>query len=146
MKHITIVTLALLMFANLSACDDKEKPITFGQLPQSAQSFVKTHFADKQVSVIFLETSGLDEYKVLFADGASIDFTSNGDWDEVKDRDADGLPTAFLPKAMTDYVATTFPGTNIVEVNKERSRFEVELSNGVELEFDKAGNFLRFDD
>lgn len=146
MKRIFIMTLALLMFVNLSACNDSKKTIAFDQLPQTAQTFVNTHFADKQVSVVFIETSGRDEYEVLFADGASIDFTSNGDWEEAKDRDADGLPTHFMPTSMVAYVATTFPGTSIVKVSKERSKFDVELSNGVELEFDKAGNFLRFDD
>jgi Protein of unknown function (DUF2874). len=63
----------------------------------------------------------------------------------VKDRDEDGVPTGFLPTAMANYVATNFPGVNIIEVNKERSKFEVELNNGVELVFDKNGNFLRYD-
>ena len=66
--------------------------------------------------------------------------------DEVKVRDVVGVSTCFLLTAMANYVATNFPVVNIIEVNKERSKFEVELNNGVDLVFDKNGNFLRYDD
>ena len=64
----------------------------------------------------------------------------------MKDRDADGLPTGFMPQAMVNYVTANFPGVNIVKINKERSKFEVELRNGIELVFDQNGNFLSYDD
>ena len=147
MRHFAIIALTISMFMNLFACNDNDKrPITFNELPQSSQTFVKTYFSDKQVSAIFKESHGENEYELLFSDGAQIEFTSKGDWDEVKDRDKDGIPTGFLPTAMTNYVATNFPGVNIFEINKERSKFEVELSNGVELVFDQNGNFLHYDD
>ena len=147
MKHFAFIALTISMFMNLYACNgDDKRPITFTELPQSSQTFVKTYFSDKQVSAIFKEIHGKNEYEVLFSDGAQIEFTSKGDWDEVKDRDADGVPTSFLPKAMLNYVVSNFSGANIIKINKERSKFEVELNNGVDLVFDKNGNFLRYDD
>ncbi len=147
MRHFAFIALTISMFMNLCACnDDDKRPISFSELPQSSQTFVKTYFSDKQVSAVFKETHGKNEYEVCFSDGAQIEFTSKGDWDEVKDRDKDGVPTGFLPKAMANYVATNFHGTNIIEINKERSKFEVKLNNGIELVFDLNGNFLHYDD
>ena len=148
MRHFAFIALTISMFMNLCACNhhDDKRPITFSELPHSSQTFVETYFSDKQVSAIFRESHGENEYEVLFSDGAQIEFTSKGDWDEVKDRDEDGVPTGFLPTAMANYVATNFPGVNIIEVNKERSKFEVELRNGIELVFDQNGKFLHYDD
>ncbi|MBO7625535.1 MAG: PepSY-like domain-containing protein [Bacteroidales bacterium] len=146
MRHFAFIAFAISMFMALCACYDDKRPITFTELPKYSQSFVKTYFSDKQVSAVFKEIHGKNDYEVFFNDGAQIEFTRKGDWDEVKDRDTDGIPTGFLPKAMVNHVATNFSGANIIEINKEHSRFEVELSNGIELVFDLNGNFLRYDD
>ena len=146
MRHFAFIAFAISMFMNLCACNDDKRPITLTELPRYSQSFVKTYFPDKQVSAVFKEVHGKNDYEVLFSDGAQIEFTSKGDWDEVKDRDADGIPTGFLPKAMVNYVSANFSGAYIIEINKEHSKFEVELNNGIELVFDLYGNFLRYDD
>lgn len=148
MRHFAFIALTISMFMNLCACNhhDDKRPITFNELPQNSQTFVKTYFPDKQVSAIFKEIHGKNEYEVIFSDGAQIDFNSKGDWDEVKDRDADGTPTGFMPKEIVSYVTANFPGINIVKINKERSKFEVELRNGIELVFDQNGKFLHYDD
>lgn len=147
MRNFAFIALTISIFMNLCACnDDDKRPINFSELPQSSQTFVKTYFSDKQVSAVFKETHGNNEYEVCFSDGAQIEFTSKGDWDEVKDRDADGIPTGFMPQAMVNYVTANFPGVNIVKINKERSKFEVELRNDIELVFDQNGNFLHYDD
>ena len=37
-------------------------------------------------------------------------------------------------------------GQRIVGVDKERHGYDIELSNGIDMKFDKDGNFLRYDD
>ncbi|MDE7160186.1 MAG: PepSY-like domain-containing protein [Muribaculaceae bacterium] len=36
-------------------------------------------------------------------------------------------------------------GASIVGIEKERYGYEVELSNGIEMRFDKQGRFVRYD-
>ena len=135
------------MCMNLCACNnDDKRPIAFNELPQSSQTFVKTYFSDKQVYTVFKEIHAKIEYEVLFSDGAKIEFNSKGDWDEVEDHDEDGVPTGFMPQAMVNYIATNFPMAQIIKIHKERSKFEVELRNDIELVFDLNGNFIRYDD
>ena len=148
MKQGIIFTAAIAVAMSLVACDEEDKkPIEFSDLPQSAQTFVQTHFADKQIAAVYRDSEVADkDYEVIFVDGANIDFTKKGEWDEVEDRDADGVPTAIMPQGIVDYVATTYAGQYVVQIGKDRSNYEVELVNGVDLVFDKEGRFLRYDD
>lgn len=148
MKGSIILTMAIFAAVSLSACNHEDKKvIQFGELPQAAQTFVDTHFADKQVSIVYHDTELTDkDYEVIFTDGANIDFSKKGEWTEVEDRDTNGVPTAIMLQGIVDYVSTNFAGQYVVQLGKERSNYEVELNNGVEMVFDKEGQFLRYDD
>ncbi len=148
MKGLIILTMAIFAAVSLSACNHEDKKvIQFGELPQAAQTFVDTHFADKQVSIVYHDTELADkDYEVIFTDGANIDFSKKGEWTEVEDRDTNGVPTAIMLQGIVDYVSTNFAGQYVVQLGKERSNYEVELNNGVEMVFDKEGQFLRYDD
>jgi hypothetical protein len=42
-------------------------------------------------------------------------------------------------------VKKTHSGTRIVGIERERNGFEVTLNNGIDMKFDKNGNFLKYD-
>lgn len=148
MGKTIILAMAVTTAIGLASCHQEDKKaIQFGELPQAAQTFVNTHFADKQVSIVYHDTELTDkDYEVFFTDGANIDFSKKGEWTEVEDRDADGVPTAIMLQGIVDYVATNFASQYVVQLGKERSNYEVELNNGVEMVFDKDGQFVRYDD
>ena len=52
-----------------------------------------------------------------------------------------------LPQSALDFIGATFPYIQIVECEREFSEntYEVELSDGVEIEFDHAGEWLEVD-
>ena len=148
MKKSIILTAAIVTAMSLTACHKEEKKaIDFSELPAEAQTFVQTHFADKQISIVYRDHEVADkDYEVIFSDGANVDFTKKGEWDEVEDRDADGVPTAIIPAAINDYVAGKHAGQYVVQIGKDRNEYEVELNNTIEMVFDKNGTFLRYDD
>ena len=51
-----------------------------------------------------------------------------------------------IPMKITEYLQRSFPNTFIKEIKKNRNKIEVEISNGLELEFTKEGDFKRIDD
>lgn len=148
MKKNIILTVAMLAAINMAACHkDEKKVIEFSELPQTAQTFVQTHFADKQVAIVYYDKEiAKSEYEVRFTDGANIDFKKNGDWIEVEDRDTDGVPTAIIPDAINTYVATHHTNQYVVQIGKERNGYEVELNSAIELLFNGEGAFVRYDD
>ena len=137
--------LAAALLAGFTA-NAQKKTITVTQLPAAAQTFIKTHFAGQNADYIVEDKGLLDtDYEVRLANGTEIEFDEKGNWDEI-DGNRNILPTAIIPKGIATYTTANYKGHNVVKIDKKRSGYEVELSNGVELEFDTAGKFLRLDD
>ena len=60
---------------------DNDKPVTFEQLPQAAQSFVKKHFADRNVAFSKMDKDIFDvTYDVMFVNGDKLEFDKQGNW------------------------------------------------------------------
>ena len=74
-----------------------------------------------------------------------VEFDSDGKWTEI-DCGHNAVPAALIMKPIRDYVAKNYKGLNIVKISVERSKYEVELSNGLDLDFSRSGEFLRIDD
>lgn len=140
-KIVILLTLSFLFAVTSNACT-KDHPISFEQLPQTAQKFIKTHFPTLTVSNIMADN---DSFDVLFANGYKVDFNKKGEWDEV-DCLNDEVPAAIIPTNIKQYVSTNFSNNYIVEIAKDNRKYDVSLNNGLDLEFDKSGNFSRIDD
>lgn len=116
-------------------------------LPVAAQTVLKNNFKS-EVSIVKIEKSfgRISEYEVIMTDGAEITFDKDGNWESVEVSARKSVPDGFVPKAISDYVKKNQPGQKIIGIEKERSGYEVELTNGVDMKFDKAGNFVRYED
>ena len=80
-------------------------------------------------------------YQVVFSNGTKVEFLRNGEMKKVKSR-LHPVPEAVVPEAICSYVAETFPGTFITEIEHKRHEWKVELNNMVELSFDDRGFYL----
>ncbi|MBR5254983.1 MAG: PepSY-like domain-containing protein [Bacteroidales bacterium] len=142
------LALLVLMGLGFVSCESQEKvAVEFNQLPAKAQNFVKTHFSDKTITVIFYDKDLLDkDYEVIFEDTSNVDFNSKGEWTKIEVKVEPGVPTNAIPTSIVNYVNAKHPNTFIISINKDRRDYEVELRNGLDLVFDKNGNFLRYDD
>lgn len=115
-------------------------------LPKAAQVILTNNFKSA-VSVIKIDKDlgRVSEYEVVLTDGSEITFDKNGNWKSVEVGLNNSMPAGFIPSTVADYVKKNVPGQKIIGIEKERSGYEVELRNGVELKFDKQGKFVRFD-
>lgn len=115
-------------------------------LPDAAKNVIKNNFkADISVIKIDKDFGIISEYEVILTDGTEISFDSKGNWDNIETRKSESVPNAFVLQPIQDYVSKNQPGIHIVGIDRERSGYEIELSNGIEMKFDKAGNFKRYD-
>ena len=142
MKLIKLLSVAAvcLLFTAVSCAHDRIIPIT--QLPAQAQTFIKTYFADKTVA--YAKQDGA-KYEVKFNDGAEVEFDRKGNWDNV-DCKFTAVPDAIVPEQIKNYVAANHPGALITKIDKERYGYEIELSNSLELKFDRNFNLFDIDD
>lgn len=116
-------------------------------LPSAARTMLKKYFPKTAIHHIKIDSKviGGKDYEVVLTDGTEIDFNNDGSWTEI-DCGRSAVPSGLLLPAITQYVAKNFKGAKIVQVEVNRNSYEVELSTGVDLKFDRAGNFLKIDD
>lgn len=142
--RLFLVAVICLMQSVTSMADDRMIPVS--QLPATVKTFVANNFPGKNIAyaekdVEFMGT----KYEVMLNDGAKIDFDKKGNWDKV-DCEMKAVPAALVPATIANYVKGSFPGAFVVKIDKERYGYEVELSNDLELKFDKKGNLMNIDD
>ncbi len=139
MKRLMSLMLAIVA-ASASAIIIAGTPINQSELPKAARSFITKHFASEQVKKVEKDNGrrGM-EYEVDFTSGAELEFTSDGEWKEVKAARGQAVPAAIIPSGIAKYVSTNFSGLSIVEIARKRGGYEVVLSNGSELKLTADG-------
>lgn len=142
----TKLKLAACLLVGLTFSANAQKTtITKAALPVTAQTFLKTHFAGQEPSYIIKDKETFStDYKVQFANNIEVEFDAKGNWEEVDGNHA-SIPAAIVPKTIASYVKTNFANTTVTKISKDYKGYEVNISNGLELEFNSKGNFLRID-
>ena len=110
-----------------------------------AQEFIKTHFAGVEVSFSKVDEELFNEdYKVVFVNGAKVEFAKNGEWKDVECKYGE-VPAAIVPQQIRDYVTKNYPKNKIVAIDRDRRDYEVELDNGLDLKFDLMFRLIDID-
>ncbi|HRO48228.1 MAG TPA: PepSY-like domain-containing protein [Niabella sp.] len=127
----------------LASCT-KEKVVGSNDLPATSTNYIITHFPDQTIVHAVKEFDDLQiTYTVYLKNGVKIEFNQNGEVKEIEGNSA--LPDSVIPSAILAYVNANYASEFIKEWKLERTKQEIKLSNGITLEFDKNGNFLRID-
>ena len=83
MRRLTkmMLLVATVFMVNFASAQE-DKMISFTQLPAKAQEFVKSHFANIEVTSVWKDTEFLrvEDYTVVLDNGTEIEFYSNGEW------------------------------------------------------------------
>lgn len=138
-----IIGIAIVLIANFAFA--QEVIIPFNQLPAKAKTFIHQHFKGVKVMNVIQDKDVFSkDFDVNFENGTKIEFDRTGNWKEIKTLSG-SVPSNLVPAKIKQYISNNYKGANIVEINKDAYKIDVELSNGVDLDFDKNGNFLRID-
>ena len=145
-KLMMILAGTALMVTSAPAFAGNDRPIAVGELPATAQQFIKAHFAGVEVSLSKVDEELFDkDYKVVFVNGAKVEFTKNGEWKDVECKYGE-VPAAIVPQQIRDYVAKNFAGRKIVSIDRDKRDWEVKLDNGLDLKFDLQFRLIEIDD
>lgn len=139
---------AALLFAGITAsfAGDRELPITLDKLPAAAQEFLAANFKDLTLAYAVEDPKFIgSEYEVIYTDRTEVDFESNGEWSSVERKYA-AVPAAIVPVQIADYVKKSFAGESIRKIDRDKYTWEVELSNGLEIKFDRNFQVIDIDD
>lgn len=145
LKNIFIAITLAFTFA-VAAQADKDVPITVRELPARAQSMLRTHFKGRKVAFAKKETDLFGKsYDIVFTNGDKIEFDRNGNWTSMNCRRGQ-VPAALVHPNILHYVRRRFRSVRIVKIEREHHKYEVDLSNGAELRFDKNGRLTKYKD
>lgn len=132
LTRILLMCLAVLMTA---ACTDKP-------LPPEAEAFIEQYFPKSSVVLIEMgEEDDVQEYEVWLNDGTKIEFDMQGTWRRVS-RKKSGVPSSLVPEAMRQYIKTNYPNNVITKFSKKDYGYKVELSDDMDLRFNKQYQFI----
>ena len=115
------------------------------QLPAEAKAFIQKTFPGQTISYAKIDFDGRKTYEVRLSNGTEVEFDKNGTWDKV-DCNFSAVPAELVPANIANSVKSSFPDAVIVKIDKERGGYDIELSNDLELKFNKNGQMVRIDD
>lgn len=146
MKKLILLFLCVAAI-HVSTQAGNDRPISFDQLPAQSQQMIKKYFPNQSVALVKMERefSG-KSYEVIFTNGNKAEFDRKGIWKEIDCKYTE-LPSEVVPLQIANYVRTNYPDLKITKIEKKsRNRHEIELLNGMELEFDANFNVIDIDD
>lgn len=137
MKKLAFLFVGLFVLS-LSVWAYDDKPIEVSEMPKAAQQFIQRHFANQSVAVAKMETDFMAKsYDVIFTNGDKVEFDRKGKWTNV-DCEHSQVPQEVIPVAIQKYVSKHYPEAKVLKIElTDRKGYDVELNNGLEVEFDK---------
>ncbi len=143
-KTFAVVILAMAVSFNANAGNDK--PIKPEQLPTAAQQLLKKHFKGQKVALAKMETEITGKsYDVILTNSTKVEFDSKGKWTNIECAPA-AVPTELIPAQIKNKVKELYGNEKITEIERDRRGYDVKLSNGIDVEFDKKFEVVDIDD
>lgn len=145
MKKLFVLFLCVATLPFIAKADN-DKAIQFNQLPQMAQQFIQKNFTSTKVSYVKEESEFMDKtYDVIFANGDKVEFNKKGEWKEINCK-FNQVPASVIPALIQKHITENHPNTTVKKIEKDKRGYEVKLSNGLELYYNKQFNFVGMDD
>lgn len=142
MKKLLFIAVAILF--SCSTVSAEERVIVHNALPQVAQKFIAKTYPSDKISIATEEKNFFDkDYKVILTSGVKIEFDAKGNWTEIDCRSNSEVPIAAVPSNVSKYVKSNFADSKITKIERDKSIIDVELNNGIELNF--KGNKVTLD-
>ncbi len=140
-----IFTFIAIAIASVSIAKAGDKPVAFAQLPAAAQSFISSVLSTEKISFATVDDDFIrPDYTVMFVSGTKVQFKNNGSLEKIESRD--GVPSDLVPDQIRDFVKLHYPEAVITGYEIDRKSYEVELSNRMDLKFNKYFNLVEIDD
>lgn len=146
LKHL-ILSLLLVITASSAASAGGRVYHDASILPTAAKTAIEKNFK-ADISFIKVDKSfgRISEYEVVLSDGTEVTFDRAGNWTEIEASLDRGVPKAYIPQNVEQWVKKNHKGCKIVGLEKKTRGLEVTLSNGIEAKFDSQGSFIRYDE
>jgi len=147
LKPITMntkITFAAVLLG-LAVSASAQTKIEASELPKPATFFLDRYFKNEAIDVVKKDAEhGENGYEVKLKNGMEIEFYKDGKVREVDGGDKP-IPTDYISLAIVNYAAQHYPNEKITHVDYGHKNIDVDLTNKIDLEFNRDGSFLKVD-
>lgn len=142
---ILMIAICCMLSCNVVANADNDKPISVNALPAKAQSLLNQHFNGQKVMLATIESGVISKsYDVVLKNGTKLEFDKKGNLTEIDCKQAT-VPANLIPQAIKDYLKDNYAGQSVKKIEIKRNEYEIELSNGLDLTFNKHFQLIDID-
>ena len=137
MIRILMIAICCMLSCNMAANAGNDKPIAVNALPVKAQTLLSNHFNNQKVMLATIETGVINKsYDVVLQNGTKLEFDKKGNLTEI-DCKQGIVPDQLIPQAINNYLKENYEGQSVRKIEINRKEYEVELTNGLDLTFNK---------
>ena len=140
-----MIAICCMLSCNVVANADNDKPISVNALPAKAQSLLNQHFNGQKVMLATIESGVISKsYDVVLKNGTKLEFDKKGNLTEIDCKQAT-VPANLIPQAIKDYLKDNYAGQSVKKIEMNKKEYEVELTNGLDLTFNKHFQLIDID-
>ena len=134
---------AVALSVSLISCA-KEEVIPVSQLPVEIKTYISTHFPSNTIVQVVKDFEGLTKtYDVMLSEQISLEFNRKNQIIDIDGKTA--LPNSVIPEKIRQYVTANYPTNVITDWELDDLNQQIQLDNGLNLEFTMNGDFIRID-
>ncbi|MBC8490760.1 MAG: PepSY-like domain-containing protein [Bacteroidetes bacterium] len=139
----TFILFCVIGIFSLISCS-QETIISKKDLPSEIKSYVDTHFPDQAILQSVKDKEGLTlSYEITLDNLTELEFNRKSEIIKIEGKNK--LPDSVIPQKLLNYVNNNYSDNFITEWELDDRNQQIQLDNGLELEFKMDGNFLRID-
>ena len=138
-----MIAICCMVSCNMVANAGNDKPIAVNALPVKAQTLLSNQFNNQKVMLATIESGVVSRsYDVVLQNGTKLEFDKKGNLTEI-DCKLGIVPALLIPQAIKNYLKDNYAGQSVKKIEMNKNEYEVELTNGLDLTFNK--HFLLID-
>ena len=143
--RILMIAICCMVSCNMAANAGNDKPISVNALPAKAQTLLNNHFNSQKVMVATIESGVVSRsYDVVLQNGTKLEFDKKGNLTEINCKQGI-VPALLIPQAIKNYLKDNYAGQSVKKIEMNKNEYEVELTNGLDLTFNKHFQLIDID-
>ena len=145
MIRVLMTVICCMMSCNMAANAGNGKPISVDALPAKAQPLLNNHFNGQKVMLATIESGVVSRsYDVVLQNGTKLEFDKKGNLTEINCKQGI-VPALLIPQAIKNYLKDNYAGQSVKKIEMNKNEYEVELTNGLDLTFNKHFQLIDID-
>ncbi|WP_254046853.1 PepSY-like domain-containing protein [Prevotella sp. P5-50] len=143
--RILMIAICCMVSCNMAANAGNDKPISVNALPAKAQTLLNNHFNSQKVMLATIESGVVSRnYDVVLQNGTKLEFDKKGNLTEINCKQGI-VPALLIPQTIKNYLKDNYAGQSVKKIEMNKNEYEVELTNGLDLTFNKHFQLIDID-